>query len=74
MKRIALFAAAAALLAASPAAAQGYAGARYSTSDSDFFGGGVDVDSWQGEGAVGWNPGSWGGQVGGSFGNVERDG
>lgn len=74
MKKTALFAAAAALLAASPAAAQGYAGARYSTSDMDFLGTGLDSDSWQGEGAFGWNSGSWGGQIGGSFGNVDLDG
>lgn len=74
MKKTALLAAAAAMMCATPAMADGYLGARYSTGEVD---GGVstDVTSWQGEGELGWNggAGSWGGQFGGQFGNVEVD-
>jgi hypothetical protein len=68
MKKTALLAAAAALLTAAPAAAQGYLGVEYGNLD---FAGVADGDIWQGEGAFGWNSGSWGGQVGASFGNVD---
>jgi hypothetical protein len=74
MKKTAFLAAAAALVAATPAAAQGYLGARYSTADADILGVSDDLDSWQGEGEFGWNSGGWGGQFGGSFGNTEFDG
>jgi hypothetical protein len=73
MKKIGLLAAAAAMMVATPAASEGYVGARYQSGSVDS---GVDVDvtGWQGEGAFGWNSGSWGGQVGGAIGNVEPDG
>jgi hypothetical protein len=72
MRRTALLAAAVALIG-TPAAAEGYLGARYGGGDIDFLGG-ADLEVWQAEGAVGWNSGSgWGGQFGASFGNVEFD-
>lgn len=73
MKRTALLAAAAALFAAAPAAANGYLGGRYTSSDVDVLGTGLDADAWQVEGEFGWT-GGFGGQVGGSFGNVDLDG
>lgn len=76
MKRTAWLAAAAALMAATPAGAQhGYLGANYNSGDVDFLGlGSADVEGWRGEGEVGWTGGGWGGQIGGSFGNAEFDG
>jgi hypothetical protein len=73
MKKIGLLAAAAAVMIATPAAAEGYLGARYSTGSLDSGGTDVDFDVIQGEGAFGWNSGGWGGQFGGAFGNVETD-
>lgn len=74
MKKIGLLAAAAAVMIATPAASEGYVGARYNTGSVDSGGIDEDYDGWQGEGAVGWNSGgSWGGQVGGGFGHLETD-
>lgn len=73
MKRTALFAAAAALMAASPAAANGYLGLEYGSGEIDGPGPSVDTDIWQGEGAFGFGGAGWGGQIDGSFGNVETD-
>lgn len=74
MKKLGLLAASAAMMmAATPAAADGYLGLEYGSSDLSFFGTGNDSDRWEGEGAFGWNGGGWGGQIGGSFGNVEFD-
>ncbi|HYD88310.1 MAG TPA: hypothetical protein VEA80_12615 [Vitreimonas sp.] len=74
MKKTALLAAAAAMMMATPAAAQGYLGAEYGNTNIDFFGSDTDADKWQGEGAFGWNHGSWGGQIGGSVGNIDAGG
>ncbi len=67
MKKSIWIAAAAALMTATPAAANGYLGLEYGNTDA----GGGDVDVWQGEGAFGWNSGSIGGQIGGAFGNID---
>ncbi len=73
MKKVVLFAAAAALISATPAAAQGYLGLEYG--NVDIGSGGGDGDKWQGEGAFGWNAGSgFGFQVGGSAGTIDFDG
>jgi hypothetical protein len=74
MQKFGILAAAAALLMATPVAAEGYLGARYNSGNVDTGLGDEDYDSWQGEGGFGWNStGSWGGQVGGGFGNIETD-
>jgi hypothetical protein len=70
MKKTAMLAAAAALMAATPAAADGYLGLEYSNAEVDFIGS-ADFDTWQGEGAFGWTSGGWGGQIGGAFGNLD---
>jgi len=69
MKKTALFAAVAALMTATPAAAGGYVGLVYGSTDAD----GADIDTWQVEGAVGHNAGGWGFQVDGSIGNSESN-
>lgn len=70
MKKLYLFAAAAVLLTATPAAANGgYAGVEYGNTDLDSLGGEIDI--WQGEGAYGWNNGNWGAQIGGQLGTGE---
>lgn len=74
MKKTALLAAAAAMMMATPAAAQGYLGLEYGNTNIDFLGSDSDADKWEGEGAFGWNSGSWGGQIGGSVGNLQFDG
>jgi len=71
MKKTALFAAVAALMAATPAAAGGYVGLSYGSTDADSAS--SDIDTWQVEGAVGHNSGGWGFQVDGSIGNSESD-
>lgn len=69
MKKTALMAAAAALMAASPAAATGgYLGIEYGSGESDILLGESDSEGWQGEGAVGFGGAGWGAQVDGSFG------
>jgi hypothetical protein len=74
MKKTALLAAAAALMVATPAAAQGYLGLEYGSGNIDFGGGSdTDLDLWQGEGAFGFGGGSWGGQIDGQVGNLEAD-
>lgn len=74
MKKTALLAAAAAMVAATPAAADGYLGGRYTSADIDvILETGVEADAWQGEGAFGWT-GALGGQVGGTFGNIDVEG
>jgi len=74
MKKTALFAAAAALMAASPAAANGYLGLEYGTGSIDLGGPDSDSELWQGEGAFGFGgSGGWGGQIDGSVGNIEFD-
>lgn len=74
MKKTTLLAAAAALMMATPAAAQGYLGVEYSNDTIDFLGSDTDIDLWEGEGAFGWNSGSWGGQIGANIGTLESDG
>lgn len=74
MKRTALLAAAAALFAATPAAANGYLGAEYLTGESDVIIGNADSDGWQGEGAFGFGGDGFGGQIDGSYGNIDLDG
>ncbi|MGH6949731.1 MAG: hypothetical protein ACREH4_02590, partial [Vitreimonas sp.] len=74
MKKTALFAAAAALLTATPAAANGYLGAQYMTGESDVLLGNADSDGWQGEGAFGFGSTGLGGQIDGSHGNIDLDG
>jgi hypothetical protein len=75
MKKTAWLAAAAAMMAASPAAAQGgYVGAQYSSGESNIIIGSDDSEGWQGEGAVGFGGAGWGAQIDGSFGNTEFDG
>jgi hypothetical protein len=71
MKKIALLAAATALLTGTQAMAQGYVGAVY---NNDSFDSGVEVDVWQGEGAAGFRGQSWGAQIDGSFGNYSNGG
>lgn len=71
MKKTGLLAAAAVLMMAAPASANGYLGLEYGNADLSFGGPSGDVDVWQGEGAFGWTSGNWGGQVGGSLGNVD---
>jgi hypothetical protein len=73
MKKTALIAAAAALMAATPAAANGYLGLEYGSGEIDFGGPSTDTDVWQGEGAFGFGGPGWGGQIDGSIGNVEAD-
>ena len=73
MKKTALLAAAAALMAASPAAANGYIGLEYGSGSIDLGGPDVDTDVWQGEFAAGFGGPGWGGQIDGSIGNVEAD-
>lgn len=73
MKRIALLAAAAATLAATPAMAGGHLGLLYTNTSADDFGG-DDIDGWQGEGAIGFGAGSWGGQFDASLGNLSVGG
>lgn len=75
MKKLSLLAAAAAVVCATPAMAQdhgGYIGLRYSSGELDS-GVSTDIASWQGEGELGWNTGSWGGQFGASFGNTDTE-
>lgn len=70
MKKTALFAAVAALFAATPAMAGGYVGAVYGNTDLD----GTDSDTWQVEGAFGHSTGSGVGfQAEGSIGQLEGD-
>ena len=73
MKKTALLAAAAALVAASPAAANGYLGVEYLNGESDVIIGSADSDGWQGEGAFGFGGTGWGAQIDGSYGNVDLD-
>ena len=73
MKKTALLAATVALAAASPAMADGYLGARYTTSDVDVLGIGGDAEGWQGEGELGFVGGGWGAQFGGAFGNIDLE-
>ena len=73
MKRLSLLAAAAVLLTASPAAADGYVGVQYNDNQQEAFGTDIDVETWKGEGAFGWNNGSWGAQIGASIGQVETE-
>lgn len=72
MKRTALLAAAAALMSAAPAAAQGYVGLQYGTGESGLFLGAQDVDTWQLEGAYGFalSP-NWRAQVEGNYSTIE---
>lgn len=72
MKRTALLAAAAALLGAAPAAAQGYVGLQYGAGESGLFLGSQDVDTLQLEGAYGFalSP-NWRAQVQGDFSRIE---
>lgn len=70
MKKSLLLAAVAALFGIGPAAAEGYLGASYSSTEL----GNVDVDTWQGEGAFGLNSGGWGAQLNGTLGNLEANG
>lgn len=72
MKKTALLAAAAALMAATPAAANGYLGLEYSDSETEFIGD-LELETWQGEGAFGWGGPGVGFQIGGSVGNAEID-
>lgn len=72
MKKTALLAAAAAMMIATPAAAQGYLGLEYGNGTIDFGGPDQDLDVWQGEGAVGFGgTGNWGGSIDGSLGNID---
>lgn len=74
MRKTAFVAAVAALMTATPAlAAGGYAGVSYSNTDLEFFGSDTEIDTWQGEAAVGFSGGGWGAQLGGSFGNLDFD-
>lgn len=69
-KRMALLAAtAAAMMVASPAAADGYLGVGYQ--DSQGGSGFSDGEGWQVEGAWGFGGAGWGGQVDGSFGQID---
>lgn len=70
MKKTALFAAVAAMFAATPAMAGGYVGAVYGNTD---LGGSSDGESWQGEAAFGHSSGSVGFQLEGSLGSLEGD-
>lgn len=70
MKKSALVAAVAALMASTPAMANGYVGAVYGNTDL----GGGDLDTWQVEGAFGHNAGAWGFQGDGSIGNSDGGG
>lgn len=74
MKKTALLTAAAALMMASPAMAHGYLGLQYGNTNVDSGGSDTDVDVWQGEGAFGFAGPTVGGQVDGSFGNLEVSG
>lgn len=70
MRKVALLAAAAAAFVSTPALAGGYVGATYGSLETS----GTDATSIQLEGAAGWNSDSaWGGQIDGSFGNIEPD-
>lgn len=73
MNKLTLLAAAAALMTATPAAAQGYLGVVYQDGEEEAFGNDIDVEAWKGEGAFGWNGGSWGAQLNGNFGNFESE-
>lgn len=70
MKKMALLAAAAVAVMATPAMAGGYVGAVYGNTDVD----GSDADTWQVEGAFGHNGGSWGLQGDASVGNTDVTG
>lgn len=75
MKKTALLAAAAAMMVATPAAAQGYLGLEYGSGNIDFGGPDVETDVWQGEGAFGFGgQGNWGGQIDGAVGNLDANG
>ena len=71
MKKLGLFAAAAAVAAllAPSASAQGYLGASYGNVDADT----GEADATQIDGAFGWNSGGWGGQIDGSFGQLDGE-
>ena len=69
MKKTALLAAVAAFSAAAPAAAQGYLGLEYSSSDN----GSDKYDVWQGEGAFGFGGDNWGSQINASVGQLGGD-
>lgn len=72
MKRTALLAAAAALVSAAPAAAQGYVGMQHGSGESGLFLGTQDVDTWQLEGAYGFNLSpNWRAQVEGAYSAIE---
>ena len=73
IKKIALLAAAAALITAAPAAAEGYLGLEYGSANLDA-GSSTDFDVWQGEGAWGFGGEGWGGQIDGQIGNLQSDG
>ncbi|MBL8546243.1 MAG: hypothetical protein JNL81_07250 [Hyphomonadaceae bacterium] len=74
MRKLTLLAAAAALMTATPAAAEGYLGVQYNDVDEEVFGLDVENESWKAEGAWGWNNGNWGAQVGAAFGSVDTSG
>jgi len=74
MSKKAALLALAAIMTATPAAAQGYLGLEYGNDSLDLLGGSGDADIWQGEGAVGFGATGWGGQVGGSIGSLDLEG
>jgi len=65
MKKTLLLAAAAALVGIGPAAAEGYLGASYGSTELEA----ADLDTWKAEGAFGWNSANWGTQFNGALGN-----
>ncbi len=73
MKKTALLAAAAALMTASPALADGYVGLQYNTGESSLILGEADGEGWQGDGAFGFGGAGWGSQINGSLGNMSID-
>jgi len=72
MKKTALLAAAAALMAATPAAAHGYLGLSYGSGELDV-GPGTDIDQWRVDGEFGFSGERWGAQIGADIGTVEND-
>lgn len=76
MKKTALFVAAATLFAAAPqvaSAGSGYIGAEYNTGEASILLGDADAEGFQGEGAVGFGGGGWGGQFNAAIGNLELE-
>jgi hypothetical protein len=73
MRKTALLAAAAAMMAASPAAAHGYLGLSYGNSELDLMGTSADLDQLRVDGAFGFSGERWGAQIGADIGNVDGD-